>query len=567
MQVEQVKNVHAPEPITCGGASSLTVLVPALNEEENLRATVENLFRALSKTVEDFEIIVVNDGSTDGTGEVLDQIVRDFPDTRSIHNPTRAGLGAAYVQGIQAATKSFFVFVPADNTLPHRSLVDLFGNIGKADVIVSYPLNLEVKPWTRRTLSRFHTVLLNLLFRKNLNFYGGLNVFPITFLRQGPITTPGFGFQSEVLLKAMASGLSFFEIGIKIDKRHAGSSKAVSFRNLYQTTLSTLRTVWDIQIRKTWRDQTVRATRHAVELAIPSLKIAITGASSGIGAALARSLAKAGHELFVLSRDINKLREVTGNIPSIHAFQVDVTREEEVIRFKDSICAVSSTIDAVIHCAGSFGAIGPVSETDSDEWLNTLKVNVFGPYLLTKHLLPLLERSRCPQIITFSGGGAFNPFPNYSAYGASKAALIRFSETLAVELAPKGIMVNAVAPGFVLTPAHQATIRAGIRKSGTLQYRRTQTLMKEGGASMERVIDCVKALLSPSYRGLTGKTISVNFDPWDTEAFERFIPDIARSDLYSMRRINIVNLLPGYLQTCLSNAWNHGASKTDEPPR
>jgi 3-oxoacyl-[acyl-carrier protein] reductase len=119
----------------------------------------------------------------------------------------------------------------------------------------------------------------------------------------------------------------------------------------------------------------------------------------------------------------------------------------------------------------------------------------------------------------------------------------------------RGIRVNALAPGIIATELHRGTLEAGEERAGRLQYRRTAALFDDGGRSMANLLRCVRTMLSPDLAGLTGKTISSNFDPWQTETFRGHVADITRSDLYALRRVNVVNLPDGYLRRNLSRAW------------
>jgi hypothetical protein len=108
---------------------------------------------------------------------------------------------------------------------------------------------------------------------------------------------------------------------------------------------------------------------------------------------------------------------------------------------------------------------------------------------------------------------------------------------------------------------------SGPERAGPVQFHRTARLLQQtddeaAAARMETVRQCVRALLSPAYRGLTGKTISANFDPWASEAFRRHLNDITRSELYTMRRTNLVNLPEGYLRASLMKTWaKHGIKR------
>lgn len=270
--------------------------------------------------------------------------------------------------------------------------------------------------------------------------------------------------------------------------------------------------------------------------------VLIAGASAGIGAALVEALAGDGRTVFACARRAEALRRVTRDDAIARSRVCDVADERQVAALFEWMRQHTERLDALIVCAGGFGAIGDFAETDSDAWRATLVDNVFALYLLAKHALPLLARGERPRMITFSGGGAFGPFPRYSAYAVSKAAVVRLTECLADELRERGIAVNAVAPGMVATEIHAATLAAGPERAGHEHFVRTQEVASLGGVPMEVPVECVRFLLSRDADGLTGRTIAASFDPWRSERFRVHLPDIMRSDLYTMRRINPVNL-------------------------
>jgi len=271
------------------------------------------------------------------------------------------------------------------------------------------------------------------------------------------------------------------------------------------------------------------------------LKIIITGGGSGIGAALAKELSANGHTVIICGRRLPNLKKASSSHNNIYHFVCDVSDEENVIAFSNFVKEKFEFIDVIINCAGLFGAIGRFDKTDSNMWKKTFDINLFGIYLITKHFLHLLLRSDIKKIINFSGGGAFSCFPNYSSYAVSKAAVVRFSENIAAELADNGVQVNCVAPGFVATEIHNATLNLSEERAGE-HFNLTKAKLKEGSVPMEIVVNCVKFLVSPESTGLTGKTISANFDTWNTEIFKKSIDQITNSDLYTMRRINLINL-------------------------
>lgn len=566
---------------------SLAVILVAHNDEAGLAATVERLNRALVVTVEDFEIIAFDDGSTDSTPAICHDLAQRFPNFRAIRFEIRMGAGHCFKIGIREAQSNFLAYVPADNTWPYRSYIELFGNIGKADIIASYSNNLlaSMSP-ARRFVSRVYNFILNAIFRFDIHYYNGLSIFPATFMRSTKFNSPGFGFQAEALIRGLHAGYSFVEIPLPIDDLNVVRSRAVTPRN---TLDAIVMLVWlggeflfsrrpasgrriapnSVEISTAVDElglggEPVRSpgSQSGIVVVSKGLRIAITGASSGIGEALARKFGGDGHDVFICARRNELLQEIAKPWPRVRAIACDVTEEADVAKFVSAVEAEADGLDVLINCAGTFGEIGPMFATDSDDWWNTIRVNLFGSYLMTKHCLPLLERGRKPRIINMAGGGAFSPFPNYSAYACAKTALVRLTECLAVELQPKNIRVNAISPGVLATDIHKATLAAGEERAGRLQFRRTMAIMTDGGPSIDDLVSCLSAMLSPSFDRLTGKTISSNFDPWQTEAFLTELDDITASDLYTLRRMNLANLNDGYLRKKLAQAWANFGSST-----
>ena len=561
---------------------AVTVLVVAHNASESLLATIDRLYRALLITTEDFSITIFDDGSTDDTQSVAGVAAQQYPFVKICRNQKRMGSGYCTIQGSIEADSAFVVYVPGDDTWPLRSFIELFGHLGKADIVTSYSNNLlAAMSLPKRIVSRAYTVILNTLFRKEIRYYNGLTIYPVEYLRRRPARARGFGFQAEALLKAVSAGYSLVQIALPVDEKNVPAARSVTLPNVLDAGLTILRLLIEFYLVRRPPPMGLPATSQVsagqstdeigiadfkesritsgeVVVGRESLRIVICGASSGIGARLAQTMAADGHRVFICARRPDRLAAVADKCPTIETFICDVSDEQQVERFVAALSTKTDAVDVLINCAGGFGEIGPITVADSGRWWRTIEVNLKGTYLVTRGMLPLLLKGTQPRVINFAGGGAFGPLPNYSAYACSKTAIVRLTECLATELMSLNIRVNALAPGFVPTEMHQATLDAGAERAGRMQFQRTQVILSQAGPSMENVLNCVRMMISPSLDGLSGKTISSNFDPWQTRTFKECLSDIVRSDLYSLRRMNVVNLPAGRLRSTLSQPWVDG---------
>ncbi len=222
----------------------------------------------------------------------------------------------------------------------------------------------------------------------------------------------------------------------------------------------------------------------------------VTGASHGIGLEITRMLLAEGWRVGGVSRTLPHLWNADGRFGW---FEVDVSSPESAALFSRWL---PSTLDAVVHCAAIQGPIGPFWENDSADWVQTVTTNLIGAHNVVRAALPALQQSQDGRILLFAGGGAFNPRPNYSAYAVSKAGVVSLMETLAEELRDTSVTVNCVSPGFVPTGLDPHAPVLGQDPDGSI--------------AMARAVACVRHLLSPQTRGLSGKTVSAEFDDWQS---------------------------------------------------
>jgi NAD(P)-dependent dehydrogenase (short-subunit alcohol dehydrogenase family) len=197
-------------------------------------------------------------------------------------------------------------------------------------------------------------------------------------------------------------------------------------------------------------------------------------------------------------------------------------------------------VDCLINAAGVQSPIGAFVDNDPLDWEHTIQVNLLGPVRLIHAVLPGMVAKRRGKIINFSGGGATAPRPNFSAYAASKAALVRFTETLAWELKPHNIQVNAVAPGAVNTKMLDEVLAAG--EQAGAEYRQALERTKAGGTPVELICGLVSFLTSSASGCLTGKLISAPHDPWRDWAGKA--EELNATPLYTVRRLDLFTLKP-----------------------
>lgn len=280
----------------------------------------------------------------------------------------------------------------------------------------------------------------------------------------------------------------------------------------------------------------------------------ITGGSQGLGKVIAEEFLREGANVAICARTEKDLLATRDGLvkkfsaQKIVAKTCDVSDEAEVNALIAFAMRELGSLQALVLNAGVYGPMGPTEEVSLAEWRRALDINLYGVLLPCRAVIPHLKNQSPSsggkeaqikpephaKIIIVSGGGATSPLPNISAYAASKAATVRLMETLAEELKPFGVDVNAIAPGALATQLVDEVLAAGPEKVGAAFYEKNKRWKECGATSPELGARLAVYLASAQSDGITGKLISAQWDPWDQ--LHEFKADLD-GDIYALRRI------------------------------
>jgi NAD(P)-dependent dehydrogenase (short-subunit alcohol dehydrogenase family) len=268
----------------------------------------------------------------------------------------------------------------------------------------------------------------------------------------------------------------------------------------------------------------------------------ITGASRGLGFEIAKQYLEAGASVAICARDPRRLEQSSMELEklvvpgqALLALPADVSKAADVERLVDAAFTQFGRLDILVNNAGVIGPAGAVESVELEAWVRALEINLMGAVLLSRAVLPRFKKAGRGKIIQLSGGGATNPLPHLSAYAASKAAVVRFVETLAEETRSHRIDVNALAPGLLNTRMLDEMLAAGPEKIGAALHGRLRREKEEGATPLRKGAELAVFLGSAGSDGITGKLISATWDPWSTLAAH--LSDLNGTDVYTLRRI------------------------------
>jgi NAD(P)-dependent dehydrogenase (short-subunit alcohol dehydrogenase family) len=268
----------------------------------------------------------------------------------------------------------------------------------------------------------------------------------------------------------------------------------------------------------------------------------ITGASQGLGKVIAQRFVEEGANVLFCARDAEMvasaeatLREIARPEQKVIAHPCDVSSETQVAAIFKTCDSEIGPLHALVNNAGIYGPKGLMEEVDLAEWRRCIEINLFGAVICCRHAVTRFKKLGSGKIINLSGGGATRPLPRLSAYAASKAAVVRLTETLAEELRPWHIDVNSVAPGALNTRLLHEILKAGPERVGAEFHAQAVRQAANGGVPLVLGADVCVYLASPESDGISGKLISAQWDPWP--ALHKYKDDLDATDIYTLRRI------------------------------
>jgi 3-oxoacyl-[acyl-carrier protein] reductase len=266
----------------------------------------------------------------------------------------------------------------------------------------------------------------------------------------------------------------------------------------------------------------------------------LTGATRGLGHALAQRFWEGGFSLCLVARRQADLEAAAAALPARSGQEVvclacDLADPAAADGLMARAAERLSRLDVLLNNAAMQGPIGPAWENDFAAWRQTVQVNLLAPVSLCRAAVPFMAKTGGGAIINLSGGGATGPRANFTAYASAKAALVRFSETLADEARGLGIRVNCIAPGAMKTAMLGEVVKTGAAAAGEREYAIAAKVCAEGGAPMDRVAELALFLATEAGSGITGKLVSAVWDNW--EQWPGHLEELLKSDVYTLRRI------------------------------
>jgi len=212
---------------------NLSIIIPALNEEKNIEAVINGALFALKEFGLSGEIIVINDGSTDKTGLLVKEKIKQFPDTvKMISHEKPKGIGASFWDGVDQSLGDVVVYIPGDDENDPREILRYYWLMEHVDIVIPFIFNREIRSFFRRMTSSFYNFIINVSFFVNFNYTNGTILYRKSILKELSHRSEGFFFQTDILIRTVKKGYLFAEVPHQLNLRSSGASKVIKFSSL-----------------------------------------------------------------------------------------------------------------------------------------------------------------------------------------------------------------------------------------------------------------------------------------------------------------------------------------------
>ncbi len=229
---------------------SVSIIIPAYNEDKVLEKTLKNIYKIVNEVFDNYELLIVDDGSTDRTGEIIDNFAKKHSGIRPFHNKKNMNLGYNYRLGIKNATKNYVMLLPGPDNMTLDSIKKFMSNVGTDTVVIGYIANQDIRPLFRRIMSVFFVNTLNLLFGLRLKHYMTLQSYETKSVQKVKLTTNSFALPAEILIRLLKRGYSYKEVPIYNKELDHNKTMCFRFRNLVGIIALVTRLLFEINFGK-----------------------------------------------------------------------------------------------------------------------------------------------------------------------------------------------------------------------------------------------------------------------------------------------------------------------------
>lgn len=227
----------------------VSVIMPGLNEEENLASAVRNVAECFRSLNIPGQIIVVNDGSTDRTGEVASMLGTEYSFLKVIHHDRPRGIGASFWDGVKVSEAEIVAMLPGDGENDSFEILRYLPLMEHVDIIVPFIYNKNIRPLKRRMLSSLYRWVINVSFGTMLNYMNGTVMYRKAVFEGIGLECSGFFFQTELLVKCLRTGYLYAEVPSALSERDAGVSKATTFKSVRRVAGDYIGTMLKLHVR------------------------------------------------------------------------------------------------------------------------------------------------------------------------------------------------------------------------------------------------------------------------------------------------------------------------------